>query len=89
MSASPDMRTGEVFDAFDVDLIMKVAKHTVFSTRTPYLHGRIFVTESEGPFFMSLVPTFFVFQGYSPKSAVVLVPVAWAITTALFCEQIP
>ncbi|VDC06189.1 unnamed protein product [Peniophora sp. CBMAI 1063] len=67
MSAQPEMRGGEVFDAFDIDLVMKVAKHTIFS-----------------PFFMSLVPTFFVFQGYSPKSAVVLVPVAWAITTALF-----
>ena len=34
MSAPADMRTGEVFDAFDIDLVMKVAKHTLFSTRT-------------------------------------------------------
>ena len=32
MSAPADMRTGEVFDAFDIDLVMKVAKHTLFST---------------------------------------------------------
>jgi len=58
---------GLVFDTLDVDLIVKVLKHTIF-----------------GPFFMFLVPTLFVFQGYSIRDPVVITPIVWLFLISVF-----
>jgi hypothetical protein len=85
MAEQREMTSGPVFDNLDIDLVVKVLKHTVFGQSHHPICQKSSLTRFEGPFFMSLVPTLFIFQGYKLKDPVVIVPVAWLAFLTLFC----
>ncbi|KIL70262.1 hypothetical protein M378DRAFT_183815 [Amanita muscaria Koide BX008] len=63
MSSEPTL----VFDNFDVDLVVKVLSHTLFS-----------------PFFVSLIPVFYLFQGAKTADTVVLYPAIYFALVSAF-----
>ena len=87
MSDHPDMSAGPVFDSLDIDLLVKVLKHTAFSTY-PMSKDTLSSHVHAGPFFVSLIPTLFVFQGNEINSVVVIGPVVWLVVIATFCAPL-
>ena len=83
-----------IFDSFDIDLVLKVLSHTLFSKSffpTPaqsHLPGA--VTDRAlscfvGPFFTLLIPIFYFFQGMGTRSPAVVWSFAYYLLVTAFC----
>lgn len=74
-----------IFDSFDVDLVVKVLSHTLFSMHAYLLVMSYALINRTGPFFIVFVPIFYYFQGAKITEPVIYLPVAYYLVISLFC----
>ena len=78
-----------VFDAFDIDLLVKVLSHTVFSTSMS--HPSYSTSEVRlpyaGPFFVFFIPVFYIFHGARLNDPIVVTSALFFVVISFFCEQ--
>jgi hypothetical protein len=81
----------EVFDSFDIDLVVKVLSNTLFSESLSGSNMNMWLLKGiislSGPFFIYLVPIFYIFQGIEWSSPTVIVPAVYGVLLTLFCES--
>jgi hypothetical protein len=79
-----------IFDTFDIDLVVKVLSHTVFSeSRGSSSTFEYSDAGISGPFFLFFQPVFFFFHGSRLTDIpVVISSVYWALVS-LFCASSP
>lgn len=78
-----------IFDTFDIDLVVKVLSHTVFSESRDSSTFECPNAGTSGPFFLFLQPIFFFFHGSRlTDTPVVISSVYWALVS-LFCASSP
>ena len=78
-----------IFDTFDIDLVVKVLSHTVFSESRGSSTFEYSDAGISGPFFLFFQPVFFFFHGSKlTDTPVVLSSVYWALVSS-FCASSP
>ena len=88
-SPQPHSEPTLIFDTFDIDLVVKVLSHTVFSESRGSSIFEFSDTGISGPFFLFLQPVFFVFHDSKlTDTPVVISSVYWALVS-LFCASSP
>ena len=76
-----------VYDAFDVDLVVKVLAHTAFSEcHHAGISGSQLLRRPEGPFFTFFIPVFYYFHGARWPEPIIVIPVVYNIAISAFCE---
>lgn len=77
-----------LYDSFDVDLVIKVLAHTLFSTHLlPRLQTFQLIPFYLGPFFTFFIPVFNVFQGARWTEPLVVYPAIYNLSLCAFCES--
>lgn len=78
-----------VFDAFDLDLVVKVLAHTLFSELIRHTHLESLMNVLcglLGPFFTFFIPLFYIFQGAKMTDGVVVYSGIHCVAVSAFCE---
>jgi len=78
-----------IFDTFDVDLVVKVLSHTVFSESRGSSTFEHSDTGISGPFFLFFQPVFFFFHGSKLTDTPIVISSVYWVLVSLFCASSP
>jgi len=78
----------QVFDDFNIDLLVKVLSHTAFSELPRHKLFTFQDVTSQGPFFTFFIPLFYLSQGEQITSKSVIYSASHCAAVSAFCESI-
>jgi len=85
---STPQEPSQVFDDFNVDLVVKVLSHTAFSEPPRHKLFTFQDVTSQGPFFTFFIPLFYLSQGEQITSKSVIYSASHCAAVSAFCESI-